>query len=110
PHGLTNGIPSTKSHIEESHSSKKTKVKDPDTDRGSRKSFISNAYNLKRRQEDILTSLKKLKVDESGLTTRESTCSVSLVKTGIPCSFLGVNMKRMREDEMVLPASCKKIR
>ncbi|PWA57467.1 hypothetical protein CTI12_AA408840 [Artemisia annua] len=101
---------STKPHIEESNSSKKTKVKDPDADRGSRKIFTSNAFSLKRKQEDILSSLKKLKVDESDLATRERTSSESLFRTGMPCSFLGVNMKRMREDEMVPPTSCKKIR
>ncbi|XP_024975761.1 uncharacterized protein LOC112513659 isoform X1 [Cynara cardunculus var. scolymus] len=91
--------------LEDSNSIKKTKFKDPDVDNGSRKHFITNA--LKRKQEDASSSLKRLKVDESG---SQYTCSETLSKTRLPCSFLSINMKRMREDEMVLPASCKKIR
>ncbi|KAI3667927.1 hypothetical protein L6452_42997 [Arctium lappa] len=114
-HDSVNGIPSTsdcgydnvnrKPPLEESNSIKKTKFKDPDVDKGNGKHFISNA--LKRKQEDVSSSLKRLKVDASGSQyTRYGTLS----KTRLPCSFLSVNMERTREDEMVLPASCKKIR
>ncbi|XP_021976120.1 uncharacterized protein LOC110871708 isoform X1 [Helianthus annuus] len=69
----------------------------------------SNAFSLKRKQEDASCSLKRLKLDESvsGLGMKEHTWPS---KTRFTCSFLGVNMKRRREDETVLPASCKKCR
>ncbi|KAI3829835.1 hypothetical protein L1987_03963 [Smallanthus sonchifolius] len=109
---LVNGITSTsdgrynninrKPLFEDSNSSKRTKFKDVDNG--------SNAFSLKRKQEDASSSVKKLKVDESGLETKEHTWPETLFKTRFPCSFLGVNMKRRREDEMVLPAFCKKCR
>ncbi|KAL8258935.1 hypothetical protein R6Q59_026923 [Mikania micrantha] len=90
--------------FENSNASKKTKFKDVDS--------RSNSFSLKRKLEDASYSLKRLKVDESvsGLETKEHTWPGALFKTRFPCSFLGVNMKRSREDEMVLPASCKKCR
>ncbi|XP_024975762.1 uncharacterized protein LOC112513659 isoform X2 [Cynara cardunculus var. scolymus] len=64
--------------------------------------------NINRRPplEDS-NSIKKTKFKDPG---SQYTCSETLSKTRLPCSFLSINMKRMREDEMVLPASCKKIR
>ncbi|KAJ9543421.1 hypothetical protein OSB04_023128 [Centaurea solstitialis] len=112
---LANGIPSMsdrgydnidrKPPLEDSNSFKKTKFKDSDVDKGSCSHFISNV--LKRKQEDATSSLKRLKMDESG---SQYACSETVSKTRLPCSFLSVNMKRTREDEIVLPASCKKIR
>ncbi|KAK9057438.1 hypothetical protein SSX86_022273 [Deinandra increscens subsp. villosa] len=91
--------------LEDSNSSKRAKFKDVDS--------TSNAFSLKRKQEDASSSLKRLKVDESvsGLESKEQhTCPEALFKTRFPCSFLGKNTKRRREDEMVVPPSCKKCR
>ncbi|XP_076945577.1 uncharacterized protein LOC143616705 isoform X2 [Bidens hawaiensis] len=91
-----------KPFFEDSNTSKRTKLKD--VDKG------SNGFSLKRKQEDASSSVKKLKVDEPGLETKEHTWLESGFKPRFTCSFLGVNMKRRREDETVLSGSCKKCR
>lgn len=95
--------------LEDPNSSKKTKLKDFDVDRGTGKPFVSNHCSLKRKQEDSTSSLKRLKMDDLGSQRRHYTFTETL-KSRLPCSFFGVNMKRMREDDLVLPSSCKKIR
>ncbi|KAK1428481.1 hypothetical protein QVD17_17316 [Tagetes erecta] len=88
--------------FKDSNLSKRTKIKDVDSG--------CNAFSLKRKQDDASSSQKKLKADVSGLETKEHAQPETLFKNRFTCSFLGVNMKRRREDEMVLPASCKKCR
>ncbi|KAL7599603.1 hypothetical protein Lser_V15G26991 [Lactuca serriola] len=106
-----NEIPSTMNCGYGSNSSKKTKLKDMDVDKGSGNPFLSNPFRFKRKQEDAHYSQKRFKVDNSGSHMRELTYFENL-KTRLPCSFLGVivNVKRRREEDIVLSASNKKIR
>nr|XP_043612200.1 uncharacterized protein LOC122583892 [Erigeron canadensis] len=109
-HNSVNRIPEDRPQLEESNLSKKTKFKDCDADRGSGVRFKSIPFRLKRKQEDEISSMKRLKLDEPDIQVREHAGSETLSKIRFRCNFLGVNMKRMREDEIDLPASCKKCR
>ncbi|XP_071687659.1 uncharacterized protein [Rutidosis leptorrhynchoides] len=92
-HDSENAILNRRTKLEESNLSKKKKFNDLDINRGI---GVSIPFSLKRKQDDLNSSLKKLKVDnEQGMQ----------IKAQLPCSFLGVNMKRNWEEETIVPVA-----
>ncbi|XP_022771484.1 uncharacterized protein LOC111314409 isoform X1 [Durio zibethinus] len=100
---------------EEIYSLKNKKMKDSSSgsgDGGRPYSELNISLGFRRKSlMDDVSLLKKLKINEtkSNFQGRGNSDSSTVSSTSSKCSYLSCNMKRMREDEVTVAASCKRI-
>ncbi|XVF32179.1 hypothetical protein REPUB_Repub17cG0059600 [Reevesia pubescens] len=105
----------SKLQLEELYSLKNKKIRDSSSgshDGDGRPVSKRNGLGFKRKSlMDDVSLLKKLKINEtnSDFKGRENGNSSTVSSTPFKCSYLSGNMKRMREDEVIVAEPCKRI-
>ncbi|XVF72259.1 hypothetical protein PTKIN_Ptkin12aG0105800 [Pterospermum kingtungense] len=101
----------SKLQLEEIYSLKNKKIRDNSSGCSVPKTNMSLGFKRKSLMDDF-SLLKKLKINESNSDFQgrgNSNSSTGISSTQFKCSYMSGNVKRMREDEVIVAASCKRV-